>query len=182
MEEVVVEGRLGNLSESRDVSHSQPRSSQRSSPVSLRSCTCSRNLEETIISRLLCVCISLLLAHFGCLVFQQFCHQAGRSGHPSITDDSSHPWSRKMGVQELEKLHILLIVWRKKKRGYEGNISQDLIQERDSMRTHLSVCAQSLQLCPALWDPINCSPPLCPQDFPGKNTGAGCHFLLQGIF
>ena len=23
---------------------------------------------------------------------------------------------------------------------------------------------------------------LCPQDFPGKNTGMGCHFLLQGIF
>ena len=22
----------------------------------------------------------------------------------------------------------------------------------------------------------------CPQDFPGKNTGVGCHFLLQGIF
>ena len=23
---------------------------------------------------------------------------------------------------------------------------------------------------------------LCPWDFPGKNTEAGCHFLLQGIF
>ena len=23
---------------------------------------------------------------------------------------------------------------------------------------------------------------LCPRDFPGKNTEAGCHFLLQGIF
>ena len=22
---------------------------------------------------------------------------------------------------------------------------------------------------------------LCPKDFPGKNTGGGCHFLLQGI-
>ena len=22
----------------------------------------------------------------------------------------------------------------------------------------------------------------CPRDFPGKNTGMGCHFLLQGIF
>ena len=27
------------------------------------------------------------------------------------------------------------------------------------------------------------SPPgSCPWDFPGKNTGVGCHFLLQGIF
>ena len=24
--------------------------------------------------------------------------------------------------------------------------------------------------------------PLCPWDFPGKNTGMGCHFPLQGIF
>ena len=23
---------------------------------------------------------------------------------------------------------------------------------------------------------------LCPLDFPGKNTGVGCHFLLQRIF
>ena len=22
----------------------------------------------------------------------------------------------------------------------------------------------------------------CPWDFPGKNTGVGCHFFLQGIF
>ena len=28
-----------------------------------------------------------------------------------------------------------------------------------------------------------CRPPgSCPWDFPGKNTGVGCHFLLQGIF
>ena len=33
---------------------------------------------------------------------------------------------------------------------------------------------------------MDCSPPatrlLCPWDSPGKNTGLGCHFLLQGIF
>ena len=23
---------------------------------------------------------------------------------------------------------------------------------------------------------------LCPWDSPGKNTGVGCHFLLQGVF
>ena len=23
---------------------------------------------------------------------------------------------------------------------------------------------------------------LCPWDFPGRDTGVGCHFLLQGIF
>ena len=31
---------------------------------------------------------------------------------------------------------------------------------------------------------MDCRPTrlLCPWDFPGKNTGVDCHFLLQGIF
>ena len=35
----------------------------------------------------------------------------------------------------------------------------------------------------SLW-PRGLSPTrlLCPWDFPGRNTGVGCHFLLQGIF
>ena len=38
--------------------------------------------------------------------------------------------------------------------------------------------------CPTLCDPINCSPPgsSVHGDSPGKNTGVGCHALLQGIF
>ena len=42
--------------------------------------------------------------------------------------------------------------------------------------------AKSLPSCPTLWDPMDCSPPCCSWDSPGKNTGVGCHFLLQGIF
>ena len=40
------------------------------------------------------------------------------------------------------------------------------------------------QLCPTLCDPINCSPPgsSVHGNSPGKNTGVGCHALLQGIF
>ena len=40
------------------------------------------------------------------------------------------------------------------------------------------------QSSPTLCDPMDCSPArlLCPWNFPGKNTGGGCHFLLQGIF
>ena len=44
------------------------------------------------------------------------------------------------------------------------------------------MCGQSY---PTLWDPMDCSPSgllLCPWDFPGKNTGLRCHFLLQEIF
>ena len=41
--------------------------------------------------------------------------------------------------------------------------------------------AKSLQSCLTLCDPIDGSPPgsLPPWDSPGKNTGVGCHFLLQ---
>ena len=40
------------------------------------------------------------------------------------------------------------------------------------------------KLCPTLLRPHGLYPArlLCPWDFPGKNTGVGCHFLLQGIF
>ena len=43
---------------------------------------------------------------------------------------------------------------------------------------------QSLQLCLTLCDRIDCSPPgpSVHGDSPGKNTGVGCHALLQGIF
>ena len=44
-----------------------------------------------------------------------------------------------------------------------------------------AAAAKSLQSCPTLCDPIDCSPPRLPHpwDSPGKNTGVGCHFLLQ---
>ena len=44
----------------------------------------------------------------------------------------------------------------------------------------ISAAAKSRQSCPTLCDPIDGSPPgPCPWDSPGKNTGVGCHFLLQ---
>ena len=46
----------------------------------------------------------------------------------------------------------------------------------------LDVSAQSLQLYLTLCDPMDCRPVLCPWNSPGKNTGVGCHFLLQEIF
>ena len=44
--------------------------------------------------------------------------------------------------------------------------------------------AKSLQSCPTLCDPMDCSLPssFVHRDSPGKNTGMGCHVLLQGIF
>ena len=43
-----------------------------------------------------------------------------------------------------------------------------------------AAAAKSCQSCPTLCGPIDGSPPgSCPWDSPGKNTGVGCHFLLQ---
>ena len=44
-----------------------------------------------------------------------------------------------------------------------------------------AAAAKLLQSCPTLRDPIDGSPPRLPRpwDSPGKNTGVGCHFLLQ---
>ena len=43
---------------------------------------------------------------------------------------------------------------------------------------YVLVCAQSFQLCPNFCVPLDCSP----WDSPGKNTGVGCHALLQRVF
>ena len=46
------------------------------------------------------------------------------------------------------------------------------------------VHAQSLQSCLTLCNPVDCSSPgsSVHGDSPGKNTGVGCHAILQGIF
>ena len=41
-------------------------------------------------------------------------------------------------------------------------------------------CFSHVWLCAILWT-VACQSLLCPRNFPGKNTGVGCHFLLQGI-
>ena len=42
-------------------------------------------------------------------------------------------------------------------------------------------CYLAAKSWPTLLDPMDCRL-LCPWDFPGKHTEAGCHFFLQGIF
>ena len=50
---------------------------------------------------------------------------------------------------------------------------------------HLMKESEVAQSCPTLCNPVDYSPStrlLHSWDSPGKNTGVGCHFLLQGIF
>ena len=55
------------------------------------------------------------------------------------------------------------------------------------MYTYICVCKPHCvfsvtQSCLTIHCPMDYSLPGCPWNFPGKNTGVGCHFLLQGIF
>ena len=71
------------------------------------------------------------------------------------------------------------------------DVATDFLQVKKSSQKNMHVSdesgfsrAKSLQLCPTLCDPVDCSPPgsSVHGDFPGKNTGVGCHALLRGIF
>ena len=62
------------------------------------------------------------------------------------------------------------------------NISKSLMEiTLPEIKPHAAAAAKSLQSCPTLCHPIDGSPPGSPRpwDSPGKNTGVGCHFLLQ---
>ena len=54
------------------------------------------------------------------------------------------------------------------------------IENTSIFRTNTVVFSKSVlvaQSCLTLCDPV-----VCPWNSPGKNTGVGCHYLLQGIF
>ena len=55
-------------------------------------------------------------------------------------------------------------------------------QECGCRGEYLESESEVAQSCPTLCDPMEPARLLCPWDSPGKNTGMGCHFLLQGIF
>ena len=50
--------------------------------------------------------------------------------------------------------------------------------------TQVQSCCLVIKSCPTLLRPHGLYPTwvFCPWDFPGKNTGVSCHFLLQGVF
>ena len=52
------------------------------------------------------------------------------------------------------------------------------------MYTHRDICCSSHSVVSSSLRPHGLWPPqlLCPWDFPGKNTGVGCHFLFQYIY
>ena len=71
--------------------------------------------------------------------------------------------------------------WIAKHSSLDSDVQESL---RTSTLNHQCMHAKSLQSCLTLCDPMDCSPPGSSGhgDCPGKNTGVGCHALLQGIF
>ena len=57
-----------------------------------------------------------------------------------------------------------------------------IVQEMNQPNTYLCVHAQLLQSCLTLCDPMDQPESSVRGIFPDKNTGVGCHALLQGIF
>ena len=71
---------------------------------------------------------------------------------------------------------VLLEVFLKAQDSFSPAVTEMILQ------CHAVYCAKSLQSCPALYNPMDCSPTgsSVPGITPDKNTGVGCHVLLQG--
>ena len=83
-----------------------------------------------------------------------------------VAISSSNAWKWKVKVKLLSRVPLLATPW------------------TAAHQAPLSMRFKSLQSCPSLCDPMDCSPPGCSvhEDSPGRNTGVGCHALLQGSF
>ena len=79
------------------------------------------------------------------------------------------------------KLFIIQIMYNYKYLKYMNSLDTNILNTREGV----CVCAQSPSP-QTFCHPMDCIAPctrlLCPWDSPGKNTGVGCNFLLQGIF
>ena len=88
------------------------------------------------------------------------------------------PFTKRTGPEDLYRVCSLL----------DTHNSAFKLQMIDSISFVLNkwlemVCCAVLNLIWLFETPWRAAPRLlCPWDFPGKNTGVGCHSLLQGIF
>ena len=81
-----------------------------------------------------------------------------------------------------------LEIWQMNSQQTHNSLSQ-VVKKLKHMKTHfvssvcVSVCVSRSVVSDSLW-PCGLRPTrlLCPRNSPGKNTGVGSHFLLQGIF
>ena len=58
----------------------------------------------------------------------------------------------------------------------------NIIRSQENGNSNNDILLLLSQSCLTLCDPMEPARLLCPWNFPGKNTGVECHFLLQGVF
>ena len=78
----------------------------------------------------------------------------------------------------------MLTSWKKSYDQPRWHIEKQRHYFANIMPVQQNVHTELLQSCLTLCDPMDCSLPgfSVHGDSPGKNTGVGCHFLLQGVF
>ena len=120
------------------------------------------------------------------------------SGKLTWLSIGKHSWYKIMKFMLYQSLYILRCLEEsiKENSNFKAHISTLLILASTQIFKILSnthkikiqavtenVCLVA-QPCLTLCDPMDCSPPgsTVHGDSPGKNTGVGCHALLQGIF
>ena len=93
----------------------------------------------------------------------------------------SWTWLKRLITQHITTIHVVVVVVQSLscvRLSRPGSFVHEVFQAR----ILAAAAAKSLQSCPTLCNPINSSPPGSSMGSPGKNTGVGSHFLLQGIF
>ena len=92
----------------------------------------------------------------------------------------------RIGFNDSQNMRQLLKQWIQTDRPDNRKMTrQKHTYSHKNMPTLLSVVlCVATQSCLTLCDPMDCSSPVSSVhgDSPGKNTGVGCHALLQGIF
>ena len=111
-----------------------------------------------------------------CLIYMQRCHTNLFSHFISM-----HEGFFSLLVVEI-KIKRKIFTKEQPKKLLLGNfLFLQLLKEFEYIHACVRVCVYVAQSCPTLCDPMGCIPPgfLCPWIFPDKNTGVGCHSLLQ---
>ena len=103
-----------------------------------------------------------------------------RTGNPSVCQ-----WSVKWDVYHTATFGMFMLVFAKcSKTAEKLDVSVWFSEPAVWLSWSLFFCCLVTKSCPTFCDPMDCSLPgfSVHGDSPGKNTGVGCHFLLQGIF
>ena len=114
------------------------------------------------------------------------------AGTKVIEDSGQRCWSKEEEIFWLLSSHPLIFLpvtpiyqTQRKPEGKGAQMKWSIrLSPKSRMCVCVCVCAKSPKSCPTLHNPMDCSPPASSVhgDSPGKNTGVGCHVLLQGIF